>query len=324
MYFIKMKAKNLLNWYVLPTLMNILEMTNIQNSAKNFGYMKGETMSIIEAVIQGIIQGITEFLPVSSSGHLSLYQHFTGNNGEGSLLYSAVLHLGTLLAVIIAFRQTIGKMLIDFFAMIKSIFTGKFSFKNLEPSGRGVLMMIISLTMLFPFYIFKDFFENIAQDKDIIIEGICFVFTALILFLSDKCVKGKKEFGDITVKNAVTVGIFQGVALLPGVSRSGATISGGLFSGFKRETAVEYSFILGIPAIAGGVFLEAKDAFNGNIENIDYINFIIGFIAAALSGICAIKLVKLLMNSNKFRIFSIYTFIVGLTAIIVGIREKFI
>ena len=279
-------------------------------------------MSIIEGIIQGLIQGVTEFLPVSSSGHLALYQHFTGNSGEGALLFSSVLHLGTLLAVIIAFRKTISKMIIEFFDIIKDIFTGKFSFKNLGPSGRGVVMMIISLAMLFPFYIFKDFFENIAQDKDIIIEGICFVFTAFILFLSDKCVRGKKNFGDITVKNAVTVGIFQGIALFPGVSRSGSTISGGLFSGFKRETAIEYSFILGIPAIAGGCFLEAKDALDKGTENIEYINFAVGFIAAAISGMCAIKLVKLLMKSNKFKIFSIYTLLIGLTAIIIGITEK--
>lgn len=281
-------------------------------------------MSIIEAVIQGIIQGVTEFLPVSSSGHLSLYQHFTGNSGEGALLFSSVLHLGTLTAVFVAFRKRISEMIIEFFRIIKNIFTGKFSFKNLNPSGRAVVMMIISLAMLFPFYIFKDFFENVAQDKDIIIEGICFIFTASILFLSDRCVKGKKDFEDITVKNAVTIGIFQGAALFPGISRSGSTISGGLFSGLKKETAVEYSFILGIPAIAGGCLLETMDAVEKGIGHIETINFSVGFIAAAISGICAIKAVKLLMKSDKFRIFSVYTFIIGISAIIIGTTEKFL
>lgn len=279
-------------------------------------------MNIFEAAIQGIIQGLTEFLPVSSSGHLSLYQHFTGNSGEGALLFSAVLHLGTLAAVFIAFKKTISKMAIEFFNIIKNIFTGKFSFKSLEPSGRGVIMMFISLIMLLPFYIFKDHFENIAEDTDIIIEGICFIFTAAILFLSDRCVKGHKEFGDITVKNAVTVGIFQGIALLPGVSRSGSTISGGLFCGFKKEAAVEYSFILGIPAIAGGCILEAKDAFDKGVPTIEPINFAVGFLVSAAVGICAIKAVKLLMRSNKFRIFAIYTLIIGAAAIILGVTEN--
>ncbi len=281
-------------------------------------------MSIFEAAIQGVIQGLTEFLPVSSSGHLSLYQHFTGNSGEGALLFSAFLHLGTLAAVFIAFRQTISEMITEFFGIIKNIFTGKFSFKGLNPSGRAVIMMFISLIMLLPFYIFKDYFESIAEDQDIIVEGICFVFTAIILFLSDRCVNGHKAFGDITVKNAVTVGIFQGIALFPGVSRSGSTISGGLFSGFKKETAVEYSFILGIPAIAGGCILEAKDAFEKGAENIviEPINFAVGFLVSAVVGMCAIKAVKLLMKSNKFRIFSIYTLIIGATAIIIGITEN--
>ncbi len=279
-------------------------------------------MNIFEAAIQGIIQGLTEFLPVSSSGHLSLYQHFTGNSGEGALLFSAVLHLGTLAAVIIAFKKTISKMIIEFFGIIRNIFTGKFSFKNLEPSGRGVIMMFISLIMLLPFYIFKDHFENIAEDTDIIVEGICFIFTAVILFLSDRCVNGHKDFGEITVKNAVTVGIFQGIALLPGVSRSGSTISGGLFCGFKKETAVEYSFILGIPAIAGGCILEAKDAFDKGTVAIEPVNFAVGFLVSAAVGICAIKAVKLLMKSNKFIVFSIYTLLVGAAAIIIGVTEN--
>lgn len=285
--------------------------------------MKGEKMSIFEAIMQGIIQGLTEFLPVSSSGHLSLYQHFTGNSGEGALLFSSVLHLGTLTAVFIAFRKTIYKMIIEFINIIKNIFIGKFSFKTLEPSGRAVIMMFISIIMLLPFYIFKDYFEAIAQDTDIIIEGICFIFTAIMLFLSDKCVTGHKEFGDITVKNAVTVGIFQGIALLPGVSRSGSTISGGLFSGFTKETAVEYSFILGIPAIAGGSFIEAKEAFESSTPTAEPLNFAIGFVAAAVVGICAIKTVKLLMKSDKFKVFSIYTFIIGIISIGIGISERF-
>ena len=206
-------------------------------------------MNIFEAIMQGIIQGLTEFLPVSSSGHLSLYQHFTGNSGEGALLFSAVLHLGTLVAVFTAFRKTIWELIKELGFMIKDIFTGKFKWKEMNPPRRAIIMMIISLLMLIPFYIFKDFFEGVSEDSDIIVEGICFLYTATILFLSDRCVKGNKKFGDITVKNAVTVGAFQGVALLPGVSRSGSTISGGLFCGFERETAVQYSFILGIPAI---------------------------------------------------------------------------
>lgn len=278
-------------------------------------------MNIFEAIMQGIIQGLTEFLPVSSSGHLSLYQHFTGNSGEGALLFSAVLHLGTLVAVFTAFRKTIWELIKELGFMIKDIFTGKFKWKEMNPPRRAIIMMIISLLMLIPFYIFKDFFEGVSEDSDIIVEGICFLYTATILFFSDRCVKGNKKFGDITEKNAVTVGAFQGVALLPGVSRSGSTISGGLFCGFERETAVQYSFILGIPAILGGCLLQVKDAVDQKAMDIEPLNFAVGFIVSAIVGICAIKMVNWLVKSDKFKIFAVYTLILGVVVIGIGIFE---
>ena len=278
-------------------------------------------MNIFEAIMQGIIQGLTEFLPVSSSGHLSLYQHFTGNSGEGALLFSAVLHLGTLVAVFTAFRKTIWELIKELGFMIKDIFTGKFKWKEMNPPRRAIIMMIISLLMLIPFYIFKDFFEGVSEDSDIIVEGICFLYTATILFFSDRCVKGNKKFGDITVKNAVTVGAFQGVALLPGVSRSGSTISGGLFCGFERETAVQDSFILGIPAILGGCLLQVKDAVDQKAMDIEPLNFAVGFIVSAIVGICAIKMVNWLVKSDKFKIFAVYTLILGVVVIGIGIFE---
>ena len=278
-------------------------------------------MNIFEAIMQGIIQGLTEFLPVSSSGHLSLYQHFTGNSGEGTLLFSAVLHLGSLVAVFTAFRKTIWELIKELGFMIKDIFTGKFKWKEMNPPRRAIIMMIISLLMLIPFYIFKDFFEGVSEDSDIIVEGICFLYTATILFFSDRCVKGNKKFGDITVKNAVTVGAFQGVALLPGVSRSGSTISGGLFCGFERETAVQYSFILGIPAILGGCLLQVKDAVDQKAMDIEPLNFAVGFIVSAIVGICAIKMVNWLVKSDKFKIFAVYTLILGVVVIGIGIFE---
>ncbi len=278
-------------------------------------------MSVLEAVLQGIIQGLTEFLPVSSSGHLSVYQHFTGNSGEGALLFSAILHLGTLVAVFVAFRKTICAMIVELFSMIKDIFTGKFRWKSMNPERRAIIMMIISLLMLVPFYIFKNHLEKVSEDNDIVIEGLCFLYTSVILFISDRCSKGNKKFGDITVKNAVTVGAFQGVALLPGISRSGSTIASGLFCGFERGTAVEYSFILGIPTILGGCLLQIKGAVDQNTMNVEPLNFAAGFVVAAVVGICAIKMVNWLIKSDKFKIFAIYTFILGIVITGIGIFE---
>lgn len=277
-------------------------------------------MSAINAIFQAIIQGLTEFLPVSSSGHLSLYQHFTGNSGEGALLFSAILHLGTLFAVFIAFWDTIWDLIVEFCRMVKDIFKRQFSFKEMNADRRAVIMVILSTAVLIPFYIFKDFFESFAEDSTIFAEGICFLYTAAILLLADKCSKGNKKLGDITVKDSVFVGFFQSIALLPGVSRSGSTISAGLFSGFARETAVKYSFILGIPAILGGCLVEVKDAAATDISF--SWTYILGFVVAAIVGICAIKMVNWLVKTDKFKIFSYYTGALGAVVIIVSIFEK--
>ena len=171
-------------------------------------------MGIINAIFQAIIQGLTEFLPVSSSGHLSLYQHFTGNSGEGALFFSAILHLGTLVAVFVAFRKTIWDMIKELGVMIKDIFTGKFTLKNMNPPRRMIVMIIVSCFCLVPFLPFKGWFEGIAEDSSIFAEGLCFIYTSAILFMSDRCVKGKKTQGDIAYKDAITVGLFQDQARL--------------------------------------------------------------------------------------------------------------
>jgi len=277
-------------------------------------------MSILSAILQAIIQGITEFLPVSSSGHLSLYQHFTGNSGEGALMFSALLHLGTLVAVCTVFYKQIWELIKEFCLMIKDIFTRNFSVRDASPQRRVVFMYIISTAMLIPFVIFKGVFEGFAEDGSILMEGICFLYTAAILFMADRTSKGSKKAIDMKYKDATTIGFFQGVALLPGVSRSGSTISAGLFCGLTREAAVSYSFILGIPAILGGCLIEVKDGIAQKAD-IGVLPCIIGFVVAAIVGFLAIKLVQMLIKSDKFKVFWIYTGILGAVVIIIAIIE---
>lgn len=280
-------------------------------------------MSVFSAIIQAIIQGLTEFLPVSSSGHLSLYQHFTGNSGEGALMFSALLHLGTLVAVCCVFYKQIYELIMEFGRMVKDIFQGQFSIRKASPSRRLLFMYIISTAMLIPFVIFKGVFESFAEDQSILMEGICFLYTSAILFMADRMSKGGKRSYNVNEKDAATIGFFQGVALLPGVSRSGSTISAGLFCGLTRETAVSYSFILGIPAILGGCLIEVKDGIAEKAD-IGVLPCIIGFIVAALVGFLAIRLVQWLIKSNKFKIFSIYTGVLGAVVIIIAIVEAII
>ena len=264
-------------------------------------------MTIFDAIVQAIIQGLTEFLPVSSSGHLKLYQAITGQTVEEGTFLLVILHLGTLVAVCIAFWDTIWALIKEFFVMIKDIFTGKFKWKTMNPERRMIVMLVISLLMLVPFYFFKDKFENVSLP----ILGCCFLFTSIELFFASRIRNTKKTTGDITVLDAVIIGLFQCVALFPGVSRSGSTISGGLFRGLEKETAVRYSFILGIPAILGGCLVELKDLLEGEIE-VAIVPTIIGFVVAAIVGILAIKLVKWLIKSDNFIVFSIYTLLVSI------------
>lgn len=275
-------------------------------------------MGILNSIIQAIIQGLTEFLPVSSSGHLSLFQHFTHRSGEGALMLSAVLHLGTLVAVFIAFKKRIIDLLKELGNMIKDIAHKKFTVKDMNPERRMILMIILSTAMLIPFMFFKDWFTGISEDNSIFAEGLCFIYTSIILYMSDRCVKGKKTAGDITCKDAVAVGLFQGVALLPGVSRSGSTISAGLFSGFTRETAVAYSFIMGIPAILGGALISLKDSLEVHEKAVTVPECIVGFVVAAVVGILAIKMVDWLVKSDKFKVFGYYTFALGVITLILS------
>lgn len=282
-------------------------------------------MTILQGIVQAIVQGLTEFLPVSSSGHLSLLQHFFGISGESSLLFSVILHFGTLVAVFIAFRELIWELILEVISMFKDLFTGKFSFKRdkVSPNRWYIFMLFISLVPLLFFYQLSGLYERIATDNDIIAEGVCFLVTAILLYFTDKVVKGHKGKKDINLKDALIIGTMQGIAPLPGVSRSGSTIATGIFCGLSMETAVGFSFIMGIPPILAGGLLELKDAIKAPDTDIggSMMVMIVGFIVAAVVGLLAIRFVKWLAASNRFRIFAYYTCILGIVTILLGIIE---
>ena len=279
-------------------------------------------MSIFDAVIQGIIQGLTEFLPVSSSGHLSIYQHFTGNSGEAAGIYSILLHLGTLLAVMIAFRRELLDMIKEFFAMAKEILSGKFDKNNMSGPRRLIFLFIISLLPLCFFYFISDFYNSLSADNDIIVEGLCFLLTAALLIISGKCVKeGGATAENMSWKQALGMGIMQGIAPLPGLSRSGSTISAGLILGVSRDQAVAFSFIMGVPAVLAANILEVPAAISGEVE-INWLAAIIGMAVSLTVGIAAIKTVKLLVKNDKFTKFAGYLIPLGIIIVALGIFEK--
>jgi len=277
-------------------------------------------MDLLTVIVQAVIQGLTEFLPVSSSGHLSVVQHITGVNGESALILSIVLHLGTLAAVFAAFRERIWGMIKEFFLTIRDIFAGKFSWRGMNGTRRMMFMVIIATVILVPFYLIKDFFTGRQGDGDIVFEGVAFLFTAVLLFLSDKCGDGEKTDRDMTVRDALTVGMFQVAALFPGVSRSGSTTAGGLFCGLDKETAVSFAFILGIPAILGGSVLELGDALKSEME-LDWAALGLGFVISAVVGFLSIKLVSWLLKKDRFKIFGVYTAVIGALCLAGGLWE---
>lgn len=277
-------------------------------------------MDILNVIIQAIVQGLTEFLPVSSSGHLSVIQHITGYTGDNALILMIVLHLGTLAAVVAAFWETIREMIMEFFRTIGDIFKKRFSWRDMNATRRMMIMVIIATLILVPVYLFKDFFTAREGDGDIIFEGLAFLFTAMLLFFSDGC-HGTKTGEDMNVKDAVTVGLFQCVALFPGVSRSGSTTAAGLFCGLDKSTAVSFAFILGIPAILGGSVLEIGDALRSDME-LNWLLLGVGFIVSAVVGFFAIKLVKWLLERDRFKIFGTYAAVLGVLCIAGGVWEN--
>ena len=303
-------------------------------------------MDILSAIVQGIIQGLTEFLPVSSSGHLAITQHIFGMT-EDNLFFSVMLHIGTLAAVVGVYIKLIISLLKEFGLMMKDIFTGKFKWSKMNPQRNMVMMVIIGLLPLFLLFLpipgtdmkLKDLGDLFAKSGYFIVVGLSLMTTSLLLFVGD--IKNKKTAEEYKKKgivrkggagrrkyniaDAVIVGITQCfAALFPGISRSGSTLAASELRGINKQTALDYSFILGTPAIVAAAILESKDALfpdDGQAVTIDYLPVILGMIVAAVVGFFAIKLFKWLLKTDRMYIFILYTAIIGLIVTIISIAE---
>lgn len=287
-------------------------------------------MEILKAILLGFIQGVTEFLPISSSGHLSVFQHFFGTVGsDSSLLFTVLLHMGTLLAVFFVYYKTIWGLIVEAFRLIKDIFTGKFKWKEMNENRRMLFMFVISCLPLLLLLIpvgndmkLMDVLGSLADDDDIFVEGVCFLITAALLLLGSWRAKNVEARPQIGTKSAFAVGFAQAVAAgFPGISRSGSTISTGMLCGVSKEYMVRYSFILGIPAILAANVMEIKDAVELGGQ-IDILPVIIGVATAAIVGFAAIKALEWLVKIDKFKVFGYYCLALGVLVIGAGIAEK--
>ena len=283
-------------------------------------------MSILKAIILGFVQGVTEFLPISSSGHLSLFQHFLGVGGEGSLLFSVLLHLGTLIAVFIVFYKTIFELVIEAFELLKDIFTGKFKFKKLEGKKKMLVMFVFSCVPLLLLLIpvgndmkLMDYLGGFSEDDSILLEGFCFLITGVLLFTSTHISKTKQLVREVNTVDAFAIGIAQAFAAgFPGISRSGSTISTGMICGVSKSNMVEYSFILGIPAILVANLVEFKDAVETGAE-LEVIPTIIGVAVAAIVGVLCIKLLQWILKKDIWKYFGYYCLTIGIITIVCSI-----
>lgn len=275
-------------------------------------------MGYISAVLMGALQGVAEFLPISSSGHLALFQHFFAveNYEETQMFFTVLLHLGTLISVFVYYWHDILDMIREFFLAISDLLHAKQRRGRpaaTPPARRMVLLIVASILPLFLILPIKEAVE--AAMSNAVFVSLALIVTGCILYLSDQMAKGRKTARTATVADALLVGCAQAVGTLPGISRSGVTISAGLLRGFDRSFAVRFSFLMSLPAVLGANILTLKDALEAGIDLTQLPAYLAGTLVAAVVGYFAIHLVNLLADKGKFGAFAWYCWAVGLIAL---------
>lgn len=284
-------------------------------------------MSLLEAILMGIIQGVTEFLPVSSSGHLALFKILFDVEDVG-LLFDVILHLGTLIAIFAVYYKDLWKMIREGFAILADVCRniGIF-FSNVSKKEKGgyyrvicngyrkFVMLVIVSTI--PTGIIGVLDAGLVEkaSKLLIVPGICLILTSMLLLLADHCKGGEKMPRQVTYSNAFMIGIAQGVATMPGLSRSGTTIAACLLSGFNRKFAVKYSFIMSIPAVLGSLVFELSDLADVSFTSTEIAYYLIGMAVAAIVGYICIKAMLYVVRQKRFTVFAVYCLLVGIISV---------
>ncbi len=285
-------------------------------------------MSLLQAIFMGIIQGLTEFLPVSSSGHLALFKILFGVKTETGILYDVLLHVGTLAAICLVYYKDIWKLIVegcciirDAFVNIVIFFRNKIkketeSYRRVISNGYRKFVMLIIVSTI-PTGVIGFFGRDVVSlaSEILIVPGICLIVTAILLFIADHTKDGNKLPKSVTYTDAFSIGIAQGIATLPGLSRSGTTITACLLCGYQRNFAVKYSFIMSIPAILGALILELTDIGTVSVAPIEIFYYVIGMVIAAVVGYICIKTMLVIVRKKKFTIFAIYCLLVGALSI---------
>lgn len=273
-------------------------------------------MSILTSILLGLVQGIAEFLPISSSGHLAIAQNLLGINTEVPEFFDVLLHLGTLLAVFVAYWQDIKDMVRELFAGVGDLIH-RTTPKRVPPARRLILLIVIGTLPLFLVLPVHKLVQGLSNSMGFI--GVALILTGVLLFACDLIRKGRKDERTATWLDAVVVGVGQAIATLPGISRSGMTISAGCFMGFERRFAVRFAFLLSIPAVLGANILSLKDALEVGIDAGQIPVYLVGVITAAVVGYLCIRLLKLIASKGRFGAFAYYCWAVGLLTLVLSI-----
>lgn len=276
-------------------------------------------MTYFMSILMGIIQGVAEFLPISSSGHLALFQTFFGmeNMEEKYMFFTVLLHFGTLISVCMVYWRDIVDMIREFFLGIAALAGRKDTGVALPPARRMVMLIIIATVPLFVMVFLQDAVNQLFSNS--IMVSCALLATGFILFFSDRMARGHKTAKNATVADALIVGCGQALAVIPGLSRSGTTISVGMMRGFDRAFAVRFSFLMSLPAVLGANVLEIKDALASNFPIEELPMYLVGVAVSAVVGYFAIRLVKSLSDKGKFGKFAYYCWAVGLGSLVAGV-----
>ena len=275
-------------------------------------------MTYLSSILLGFIQGVAEFLPISSSGHLAIAQNLLNLDigGTQDHFFDVLLHMGTLIAIFVVYWRDIWDMICEFFAFFRDV-ARRESPKQVPPARRLILLIIIGTLPLFAVLPFKDKIEALSSNMPAV--GAALLVTGVLLFMSDRFNKGRKSELSATVLDVIIIGIGQAIATVPGISRSGMTISVGCFCGLDRRFAVRYSFLMSIPAVLGANILSLKDAMGAGIDTSLLPVYAAGVITAAVFGYLSIRLLKFIADKGKFGAFAYYCWAVGALTLIASV-----
>lgn len=274
-------------------------------------------MTYLNAMILGLIQGVAEFLPISSSGHLAIAQNLLGMQDAGTVpeFFDVLLHLGTLVAVFVAYWSDIWAMIQEFFRGASDIIHHSTP-TPVPPARRMILLVIVATLPLFAVLPIRKSVQGLGENMVFI--GGALIVTGILLFCSDMMRRGRKTDRSAKWWEALIVGVGQAIATLPGISRSGMTITTGCFVGFERSFAVRFSFIMSIPAILGANILGLKDALEVGIIWSEVPMYLVGVLTAAVVGYLCIRLLKMIAAKGKFGFFAYYCWAVGILTLVLN------